>query len=305
MPYNPENPTMEYGLTKKEPISMCLDSKLHHELDAMQQLAANPSIDMPLKIHECRKHIKKTRSVVRMIKPAINKDTWKMLNPALRNSGKALRELRELDAHLECIANLMEKTDKTTGKDSLQAIYTHLNKMYAYDLTQSEDALYKSITSAVSAQLLLKELNYKAITIDILLKGISLSYRRCRRLCRSLNTDSPTTSLHEWRKCAKDLRYQIAAIAEAWPAMLNTLESEIHTLTDFLGRAHDLALLMNLLKDRESNGDLAHDCAVVMPLIQQQYKQELSGAFNLGILLFAEKPTCFCKRIEHYLKASE
>jgi len=199
----------------------------------------------------------------------------------------------------------MEITDKTKGKDSLLKICEYLKKMHVYDITQSQDAIQKSIDNVVAAQLLLTDSHYGVVTVNMLLKRISRSYRRCRRFCRSLTSDSPTAALHEWRKCAKDLRYQIAAIAKVWPTMLNTLESEIHALTDYLGHVHDQALLMNLLKDTESNGDLAHDCSVAIPLIQQQYNQELSEAFALGALLFAEKPTCFCKRIEHYLKAVE
>jgi len=91
---------VEYETAQKESINTHLSRILNQELVAVQFLAADSSIDMPFKIHECRKHIKKTRSVIRMIKPAFSKDTWKALKPVLRNSGKVLSELRELDAHL-------------------------------------------------------------------------------------------------------------------------------------------------------------------------------------------------------------
>ena len=81
--------------------------------------------------------------------------------------------------------------------------------------------------------------------------GIFQSYRRGRRAMRSVRADPGAENVHEWRKRAKDLWYQLRIVRDAWPALLGATADQVHELADLLGDHHDLAVLAEDLEDRE------------------------------------------------------
>ena len=77
--------------------------------------------------------------------------------------------------------------------------------------------------------------------------------------------DVSDNTLHEWRKRAKDLRYQLQFLCKAWPGVIDAAVAEAHDLGDILGDDHDLALLRQLLcadvRDRRAAIASADDLA--------------------------------------------
>lgn len=68
---------------------------------------------------------------------------------------------------------------------------------------------------------------------------------------RALEGRGDPAAWHAVRKRAKDLRYAVEFLEPGWPAVLGTLAAELHSLTDRLGDANDLTLVLDRLT-RES-----------------------------------------------------
>ncbi len=103
-------------------------------------------------------------------------------------------------------------------------------------------------------------------------------------------------NLHEWRKRAKDLWYQLRILREAWPGPLGATVGEAHELTDLLGDHHDLAVLAADLRARTDLGDRA----AFETAIERRQGELLGAALEIGRRLYAEKPKAFGRRLERY-----
>jgi CHAD domain-containing protein len=85
--------------------------------------------------------------------------------------------------------------------------------------------------------------------------SIKRTYKRgCKGLQRSLEQGN-VEDFHEWRKRAKYLRYQVDVLNRIWPPVLETLEDELHAVTDFIGTLNDLDTLQHSIQKMDSPFD--------------------------------------------------
>jgi CHAD domain-containing protein len=113
------------------------------------------------------------------------------------------------------------------------------------------------------------------------------------------SADSSDENVHQWRKRAKDLWYQLRIVRDAWPALLGETIDQAHELTDLLGDHHDLAVLAD---DLRSRGDL-DDRGAFEDAIEKRQHELLGAALGIGRRLYAEKPKAFKRRIKRYWRA--
>ena len=69
-------------------------------------------------------------------------------------------------------------------------------------------------------------------------KGFARTVRRNRRACDAAYDDPSPEAFHEWRKRAKDLRYHLALLSKAWPAVLDGYGEAAKDLEHKLGDDH-------------------------------------------------------------------
>src|SRR5262249_38942555 len=70
------------------------------------------------------------------------------------------------------------------------------------------------------------------------------AYRDGREALEEVRDEPSDENVHEWRKRAKDLWYQLRILTELWPAVLGETADQAHDLADLLGDHHDLAVLV-------------------------------------------------------------
>jgi len=296
---------MAYALTNTEPVGLGIVRILQEEITgALQQLTSEGG-DNTIRIHECRKHLKKTRAVVRLVRSGLPRELRRDIMNNLRNGAQAIGPVRELDAYQECLAAVRAGAKEPSMKRALRFAQQHIAQ---YGMVQQEsvpDAMKAASSNIAEAKSRIESYDFEAVTLDTITTGIMTSYRNSRSLYKSAIRKPDAPILHEWRKRAKDLRYQLAVVANAWPAMLLPLETELHTLTDHLGLIHDLALLIEMLEKGMWPSIKDRTRAKVLLCAAQRYQQEQAAAFRLGARLFAEKPHNFRKRFTHYLEIWE
>jgi CHAD domain-containing protein len=125
-----------------------------------------------------------------------------------------------------------------------------------------------------------------------LLAGLDRSYRRGRRAFARAERRPSDQQLHEWRKRAKDLRYQQQLLRPAFDEQLKAQAAAAKALSDLLGDDHDLAVLA---------GRLESDDGGVIATRREELQAE---AFRLGRRVYAEPPKRFHRRLARYLKAA-
>jgi CHAD domain-containing protein len=110
------------------------------------------------------------------------------------------------------------------------------------------------------------------------------------------SADPSAENVHQWRKRAKDLWYQLRIVHDAWPELLGETVDQAHDLADLLGDHHDLAILADDLRTRN---DL-DDRGAFEDAIEKRQEELLEAARRIGRRLYAEKPKAFRRRIKRY-----
>ena len=109
--------------------------------------------------------------------------------------------------------------------------------------------------------------------------------------------------LHEWRKQAKYLRYQLEVLRPIWPERMEELAKEADRMGDLLGDDHDLAVLRQMLtEDPERFGDEG-DREVLSALIERRRAELEQEAMLLDQRFFQDSPRDFARRLKGYWKA--
>ena len=111
-------------------------------------------------------------------------------------------------------------------------------------------------------------------------------------------------AFHEWRKRAKDLRYQMEFLAPIWPGVLDAAAAELARLTDLLGDANDVGVLIRALLPvlhEEAHGADPGD-AIATLLEERAVLWE--EALEIGDRFYADSPRAFAEQIKASWKAS-
>ena len=132
------------------------------------------------------------------------------------------------------------------------------------------------------------------------LRRIYKKGRAAMRDARAHRTDEP---LHEWRKCAKDLRYQLQLLQDIRPSVVKELAKGAHRLTDLLGEDHDLAVMRAVVREI-SRRSICIDGSALTELIVQRRRALQLRAFTVGEAVYEQKTGTFMRRLRHYWKAS-
>jgi CHAD domain-containing protein len=249
-------------------------------------------------IHSARKDLKKLRSVLRLVRPAIGRERFRAENKRYRDAGRRLSSSRDAEVKRETLAALGERFGEELPDGALKA-WTRL-------LSKDRDELGDEDAIALQIEIAIGEIEVGRDEIgrwrpspnswDLFAPGIERSYRRGRREMKRVRAKHRTEDVHQWRKRVKDLWYQLRIVRKMWPGLLGETADEAHELADLLGDHHDLTVLRVDLKAR---GELSDEKALATA-IERRQDELLESALDLGARLYAEKPKTLLFRLSVY-----
>jgi CHAD domain-containing protein len=275
---------------------------------AIERLSAAES-DRAGAIHEARLHLKKLRSLVRLVRKAAPK-AFESENASLRDIARTLSQQRDRQAMLEAFDKLLRHAADAWNEppDRLHALGDVQRQFVESQRGGSGDDNLDRILGGVIEQLraaVERIDNWTAATKDdrAIEAGMADSCRRGRKTLRKALKDPSADNLHEWRKQIKYHRYHLRLFQEAWPALLEAHYNELKRLSDLLGDDHDLVLLRQAVLQTKGL-DLRKEVADNLEDFVNRRRGELQAeAMPLGRLLFAEKPNRLARRILQYWRA--
>ncbi|HET9198809.1 MAG TPA: CHAD domain-containing protein [Solirubrobacterales bacterium] len=271
---------------------------------AAEQLKRAAGEDFASSIHVARKELKKLRGVLNLVRSELGSDLYRAENERYRGAAALLAQDRDAEVRVETLAALRERPGEALPADLAaawqDALARERDEIARQAASGAGRARIEAARTAIGegraeiASWPLRSDSWGLFEADLL-----LTYRRGRRAMERARADPTTENLHEWRKWAKHLWYQLRILRAAWSPLLAETADQAHLLTELLGDHHDLALLAEDLGTR----DLPGDGAAAERAIERRQEELAESAFDLGARLFAEKPKAFVRRMAAYWTA--
>jgi CHAD domain-containing protein len=247
-------------------------------------------------IHDARKRVKKSRALLRLVRPGLHEKTYKRENRMLRDAARTVAGSRDAQVMIETAEALHERYAGRLPAEVFESVRDAL----------AEDA--KESRGDVDGAILAKALRKVSGRVDdwplggagwpTVNKGLAKAYGRGRKAFARADSEPSTENLHEWRKRVKDLWYHQRLLKPAWPEVVGAQADEAHELSDLLGAEHDLAVLAERLEAEPP----IEGAGPVLELIEERRAELLAQIRALGRRVYAEKPKRFADRMSRYVR---
>jgi CHAD domain-containing protein len=298
---------MAYRLSLADDVPTGVRACAREQLGRAAELLADPHADPVDAVHEVRKHLKKTRSLLRLARPALGRRAYRERNAQLRELGLALSGTRDADVLAEAVARLAEHAAGRLPAVDFEQLHAALAEeaAAARAATQTGGARADVVERLRAAADQVDAWPVDGAGWDDLVAGAARAYERGCDAFAAAREDPTDERLHAWRKRAKDLWYHQRLLAPAWPAVLGACAEEAHALSELLGDDHDLALLRNRIGRGIALGPAAGaDADELLALVDARRDQLRAEAWPLGERLYADKPKAFARRLTRVLRSA-
>jgi CHAD domain-containing protein len=248
-------------------------------------------------IHEARKHIKKARSVLHLLRKPLGRD-YQTLNDPIRLASHRISTIRDADALVGTLTSLRARYHDVIGPlacRKAKATLTARQRQAYARLARRPLAGAKQIL--VNAQPRVTSRVHDAATARRMRLGVTRGYRRARRAMADAITAAADDALfHVWRRRVKDHLYQMRLL-ERLDRHASARIRPLDQLQDWLGDDHNLVLLRTaILAEPQRFGD-ARGVATILGCIDKRLSTLRRRAVRRGRRLFARKPSSFQKEI--------
>lgn len=254
-----------------------------------------------LEVHECRKVVKRLRSLLKLVEPELTAKFFSARYKALGALGRMLAGARDRHVLETTIAKLEERYGGNAAR-VLEPFKAHLQRGKPDSDTHVARADGDRIIEAFAheakkfARMTMKARGFAAIE-----SGLARTYETARRDFEKAYRHPSDHRFHELRKAVQWHWRHMALLSRAWPDYFAGRIAACRELAEDLGDDHDLAVL---IEEVQRSGDVLQGDRAAMVLLAKSRQQELrTKAFALAERLFAESPKAFLRRMKAYWKA--
>ncbi len=255
-------------------------------------------------IHGARKDLKKIRAVLRLARGELGAKAFRAENRRYRDAGRLLSASRDAEVKLETLKGL----EARFGGELPLAPALAWGEALAADqeaIAGDSEELAARVAGAVekieSGAERIPDWRLDGDSWELIEPGLDRTYRDGREALAAAREGRRDVQVHELRKRAKDLWYDLRLLAGSWPGLLDPSAEQAHELSELLGDHHDFAVLAADLGTRV--GVVAERDAIAA-LIARRQEELLDQALALGERIYAEKPKAFRRRLRAYWRIS-
>jgi CHAD domain-containing protein len=287
---------MAYRLKKREGIATGVRRVVDEELTkAIDELEGRRSDDTGTAVHEARKHLKKTRAAIRLVRYDLGADRRRYENAALRDAGARLSGARDAEVLLETLARLEDPSADRAAASLRDA----LRKRRDAARRRGHDDRAAAITELEALRQRVESWPLEDESFATAAQGLRRIYRDGRRAQRAATATDVPDPWHEWRKRVKDLWYAARILRPAAPLELGAVVDEADRLAELLGDHNDLAVLRDAV-DEHADATTEHQADQLRTAIDEAAIDLRRQAVPLGLRLYAESPKRFVARVTAY-----
>ncbi len=254
--------------------------------------------ELAVAIHGARKDLKKLRALLRLVRAELGSEPFEAENRRFRDAGRLLASSRDAEVKLATLRALRERSGPDLPDAHAERWEAGLERERdeAHALAGAPEAAARAIETGAQR---IPDWPLETGSWELLAPGLTRTYRDGRQAMKRALAKPSAGRVHRWRKRAKELRYQLQIVQDAWPPVLEATVGQARELGELLGDHHDLAILAEDLGSRGGFGDRGpFETAIVA-----RQDDLLAAAAEIGTRLYAEKPKAFRRRIKRYWRS--
>ena len=199
-------------------------------------------------VHEARKSIKRSRALLRLVRSAIDDDAFKWLNIAIRDAGRALSAARDQDVLVKTMSQI--SADTPAARPALRRLVK--------DLQAQGRAVEELPDARPTARKLLKQAHadWSALALSTdgfapLAQGIASGVQKLEETFAATDATAGEPpgdeAFHDLRKAVQRYWRQMHLVEAGWPEYFGARWAEAKAISELLGTAQDLTLLLRHL----------------------------------------------------------
>lgn len=243
-------------------------------------------------IHETRKSLKRSRSILRLVRPALTKRGFVREDHALRAIARVLSQRRDREVMRETLAHLMAATRTPAEREALHAVAPMFaeepESPAVHDNPESDARLALSMLQEADRSL--RKLKMSRVRIDTLAEGMAGTYTDARRNLKAARRSGKDTCFHDLRKNVQHHWRHLQLLSPVWPDVMEARISAARQLAQLLGDDHDLSVLANHMTENRPDGASPEHRAAVAAIARAAQVDLRDEAIPLAQHLFAQRP---------------
>jgi CHAD domain-containing protein len=293
---------MSYQLRKREKLGESLRRICRKQIEGAIAVTTGDKKASDTPVHEMRKHLKKARAALRLVRKEIGAGLFREQDHCLRDVGRLTSEIRDAEVRLQTVRELQGISQRRRRT----AAYPKLEGMLMLELENFMAAFAEWQAQAVP-MLKRASANVDCWPLDHfdckqLRRAVQRSYKSARNFLRCAETSPTAENFHRFRTCAKRLWYEVRILRPVNPVLLKSLADDLDALGGLLGRAHDLSFLADRLRRENQNSGWKREGHRLLALIEVSQGDLQRGAAELADHFFAERPRDFGARLASWLE---
>ncbi|MBV9617912.1 MAG: CHAD domain-containing protein [Verrucomicrobia bacterium] len=292
---------MSYQLRNGERLGDGVRRICRKQIEAAIAVATGEKKSSDTPVHETRKHLKKARAALRLVRKEIGGGLFREQDHRLRDVGRLTSEIRDAEVRLQTVRELQGITQRRR-----RGAYPKLEGMLMLELENFMAAFAEWQTQAVPMLERARE-NTDCWPLDSfdceqLRRAVQKSYKSARKALACAEASPSVENFHRFRTRAKRLWYDLRILRPINPVVLKNLSDDLHALGNLLGRAHDLSFLGDRLRREGRTSKWEREGHKLLAVIEVSQGDLQRGAAELAEHFFVERPRDFGGRLATWLK---
>ena len=249
---------MSYELRHGETLSDNLRRICSKQIDGAIAIAKGEVQTDDTPVHEMRKHLKKARAALRLVRREIGRGLFREQDRCLRDVGRLTSEIRDAEVRLQTVRQLQEVTrhDGQRAYGKLEAMLTLELENFVAAFAEWQIQAVPILEKAASA---VDHWTLDQFDCQQLRCAVQDSYKQARKALAKGTANPTAENFHAFRTEAKRLWYQLRILRPVNPVVLKALSDDLRSLGNLLGRAHDMSFLGDRLRSDNGNSDSRRD----------------------------------------------
>lgn len=291
---------MKYELRSDQSLGKNLLRIFRQQIDGGLALAQGERKPEDTLVHDLRKHLKKARAVLRLLRDKIGPDSFRREDRRLRDIGRLMTDVRDAEVRLQTMRQLEQATHHHYRS------YQKIERLLAIELENCLIAFAgcekKAVRMLERARHASKNWSRSNYSWRRLRRGLRRTYKSGRKALATARAEPSAANIHELRKQTKLLGYQIRLLRPWNNLVVGGVIEELTELGHLLGRVHDLVFLGDRLRLERSESHWGKQDDELLSVIENSEAELQQGGIEIAERFFAERPSKFAVHLDEWFK---